>query len=150
MNLVPLNQFNYTNNTNKNHIIHSNNININSRNIDTETERLFSSQSRLNQLFHIPSLAKKCFFLFFLLIIFTLGILVVVITMKIKQTNSLKNQLEIKENIILETTNQSNQATKQLNNRLSENIKTIEELKNQQSESEKEKSRIYPEFPINI
>jgi uncharacterized protein (UPF0333 family) len=87
-------------------------------------------------------MTKKYFLVVFLLIIIALVILIISLVMKSNHTNRLRDELKIKESIVLEAQQQNNQTIKQLNNIISEQNKTIKQLYNQLIDLEKEKSKM--------
>ncbi len=120
LNIVVLNQKNYSNSNNN--IIGSNNININPININGDTQGKLSLRKPW---LCISLLPNKCFVLPFILFILILGVFIVVLIGGMEHINNLENNLQVKQVV---TPNQNNQTVKQLNNLLSEKSATIEQL----------------------
>jgi hypothetical protein len=125
--IVILNRMNHS--SKSNNIIGSNNITINEN-----IQRRSSPEGR--------SLRNTCFSLLLIIFILTSGMLSIMLIKRNNRINHLKDNLRIKQNFIVETQNQNNQAVKQLNNLLSEKNATIEQLNKTLIEIKQERSRI--------
>ncbi len=132
-------------------------IDNNDTNVNEDIQTTLTSRKAY---FSVPLLWKKCFVLLLVLFLLTLGTLIVLFIEGNERINNLKNNLEIKEKLIVETENQTNQTMeqsietitklqkqnnqtiKEFNSLLSAKNTTIEHLNRKLRERSKERSRI--------
>ena len=118
LNLVILNQI--TSNRNSNNIINSQNINI-----DGSAQKIFSSRKGC---IGMSSSTGKGLFFALVLFLLTLGTFIIALLHGMDRINNLKNNLQIKQNLIVEIEDRNNRTVKQSNNFVLEQQRMIEQL----------------------